>query len=257
MKYQELFGLEIINQYYEDDFQHVVIVPDDATTHFLSRPNLLTKTTKAGIIVWVKTPDEKEELTQVTSEETLRFTIFPVEASFSTFTDIQLPTGQVALFSNEALEVGEEVLKRSQTGGGEKLDGIPPVGKVELNLSKISSGEGAQTPYYQAVFPPRSTKWRYYLVANPGTTDLSIEDRGQQLEFNELDIPQDLTDPIAYALRVNFPDTELVVFESTQSIAGTKKGIKNLQLLQNGHLLIRHLPNPAPLNDGVKIIQIR
>lgn len=256
MRYKEFLQVEIAHQYFASDLAGLVLVPQERTLKFLRGQHFLVKRTARGIKILVPINEEGQALPIVDDGDVLAFDVFPTSGIVGEFTDDSaLSHGKVLLFTNEGLGEGELELFVSETTAGETFEDFPVIAKIEIKASEVDLNGPA--PIYRAIFKSKSVKWRYYFVSNPGTTGLDVKERNGQLTFNEVILQDERSDQIATSIRLNFPGTQLVVFESDTSIPYSNKAIKNIQLLQNENVVIKHLPNPDAIDHGIQIIQIR
>lgn len=251
MRYIEYFRIGVVHPYYEDGPVDLVLVPQKETLKRLKGQRLLLKKTKKGIKVLIPVNEEGVVIPIIAANDSFAFDVFPTADDFKEFTRHPEDERHLLFFTNEGLEEGEQALKTSEAAGGGVLNGFPAVAKVAIKAGEIDPDDA---PAYQVVFEPKSAKWRYYFIANPGTDDFVIEDRNNGLSFHEVTIESTTTDRVATSLKLNYPDTRLVVFESGTSITHRIGAIKNIQLIQNGNVLIRHLPNPEVREDGIRIL---
>ena len=236
----------------------MVLIPEKQTLKLLRGQHFLEKKTAGGIKVLIPVDQESNALPIINPDDVFAFNVFPTSGIFSEFTDIStVSNDKILRFSNEGLGTDTLELAVSEATKEGMFNGFPAIAKIEIQLSEVSSGLDGLPPVYQAVFKSKSVRWRYYFVSSTGTTNLTIEQRDEQLIFNELEIQNDTSDKIAASLRLNFPDTQLVVFESSASIAYSNRAIKNIQLLRNGDVVIQHLPNPDVGDDGIQIIKVK
>jgi hypothetical protein len=83
-----------------------------------------------------------------------------------------------------------------------------------------------------------------------------VEARDGSITFTGAQVDENSTDQIGRALRENFPQYQLWLFTSTAPIATTDRPRKHIQLLRDGQLLFKHLPNPDLGSDSISIIRI-
>lgn len=257
MRYKEFFRIEIDHQYFSPDgAADLAVHPDGPTLRFLRGQHLLLKSIKNGVKVLIPIDENGNTKPVFRPGDGLTFEVYPQSSSFSLFTAASgLAKGQVIHFSNQGLTGTNAQLLSSTSVGIGALNGFPMVAKVEIQLSNELLSSSTSVPY-QVGFQARSEKWKYYFVTDKDTTDIAVEDRGENLVFNKLQIDAQSTDQLGISLRSNFPEANLFRFESTTPIPCSDQALKNLQLLRDGHVLIKHLPNPEMAEKAVKIIRI-
>ncbi|MEM8939140.1 MAG: hypothetical protein AAGC64_07325 [Bacteroidota bacterium] len=258
MRYREFFRIVISHQYFSDGLEDLVLVPQEQTSKALSKQHFLAKESENGINVLIPVNEEDKILPVINPDDVFAFNAFPTSEIFKEFTDVSaISNGKILFFTNEGLGAENQELVSSETAAGGTLCGFPAIAKIEIKVSEIDLSPRSPAPAYQVVFKSKSVKWRYYFVSNAGTTDLVVEDRNKHLTFNKLKISDYTSDQVAASLRANFQDAQLVIFESGTPIAYSDRAIKNIQLLINRNVAIKHLPNPEVLDQGIQIIQIK
>lgn len=258
MRYKEFFQIAIDHQYFPDGLTNLILLPDENTVKFLERRSFVIRRTAQGLQVLVQVDEDGNMLPTTSPDEVLAFNVFPTCGDFREFTD--LPTvgdDKVLLFTNAGLTGDTTELKVGETTAGGVFNGFPTIAKIQIHLTEVSFGTSDFGPVYQTVFKSKSVKWKYYFVSNPESAGFVVEDRGKRMLFSEIDIGGDTADQIATSLKLNFPDAGLIAFESNSPITYSKKAIKNIQLLQNSNVIIKHLPNPDVGDNGIQIIKIK
>ncbi|MEP5340747.1 MAG: hypothetical protein ABJL44_00105 [Algibacter sp.] len=252
MKYKEFFQIAINHQYFSDDRMDLMLIPEANTLQFLRKQHFIVKNTPKGLKVLIPVDIEGDQLPIIEARDTLRFNVASTTDNFDDITDINK---EISFFTNEGLENNSEELVVSKPTEGDILNGFT-IAKVKIKLSEVNFGSAKVPPEYQLIFKSKSVKWKYYIVSNTETTKLEIKDRGEQLTFSELKNQDDKPDKIARSLRLNFPDKRLFVFESSTAINYSNKILKNIQLLKNENIIIKHLSNPSISDNGIQIIKI-
>lgn len=256
MMYKEFFSIEIEHQYFSSHGgADLTILPDRSTLRFLQGLRLIVKATRNGLKVLIPVDENGVPTISLPSDEALMFEIFPQSNTFSLFTVPSLPIGEILAFTNLGLAETDSELQSSRALDSSSLNGFPMVAKVEIKLTSVLLTRIEVLPY-KVVFAARSAKWKYYLVADQDTTDLKVEDRGGNHVFTKQEIDGQSTDEIGMSLRTNFPEANLFLFESNIPIPCQDQALKNLELLRDGEVLIKHLPNPEMAEQAVRIINI-
>lgn len=256
MRYHVFFQIELVHPYFSGNVTDLIILPDAQTALLLSSQRFIIKKTTNGIMVLKVVDDEVLSLPML-EEAVFVFSVFPTSDAVREFTDTSMvETGKMLLFSNKELSTGDLELTKSETLQKGKYQNFPAIARVEIKGGEITSQPNGSSLLYKAHFQSKAIKWRYYFVSNSKTTDLAIATRDQQLKFNPLEIKEDSSDQIVQSLLLHFQDTQIVVFESSIDIPYSKTPIKNINLIQNGSVLINHLPNPEVQDYGIQIIKI-
>ncbi len=257
MKYKEFFQIAIDHPYFSDDQVDLVLMPEESTLQFLRKQHFVVKNTAKGLKVLTPVDTEGNKLAVIKPEDALSFNVFPTTGNLDEITDTSMAdNGKILFFTNKGLKNDSEELVVSKTTGDRILNGFTAIAKIKIELSKVNFDLDKVPPIYQVVFKPKSVKWKYYILSGTATTKLEIKDRGEQLIFRELINQDDTPDTITTSLRLNFPDKQLFVFESSIAIDYSKRALKNIQLFQNENMIIKHLSNPDIGDNGIQIIKI-
>ncbi|WP_340200039.1 hypothetical protein [Ascidiimonas sp. W6] len=257
MNYKEFFQIAINHPYFSDNQMELVVIPEASTLKFLRKQQFVVKNTAKGLKILVPVDSEGDRLPVLKLGDALSFDVFPTTGSFGEVTDTSMAdSGNILLFTNEQLENDSEKLTVSEITGDQILNGYAAIAKIKIGLHKVNFDLDKQPPLYQVVFKPKLVKWKYYILSNTETTKLEIKDRSEQLTFTELKNQEEASDKIANSLMLNFPKKQVFVFESTIAINYSNKILKNIQLLKNDHIIIKHLSNPDIRNKGIQIIKI-
>ncbi|MBQ4820707.1 hypothetical protein [Aquimarina sp. MMG016] len=265
MKYGEFFQIEIVHHYFLDEIADLILLPEAQTRRLLEKQHFLIKRTGKGIKVLIPEKEKNTILSGIESNDVFVFHVFPTSDSVLEFTDTSgFENDKMMLFTNERLGVDNVELVRSETVQEGKFKGFSAMARVEIKASEVITDINVTSPVYQVVFNSKSIKWKYYFLANPDDSNIVIDAKDEQLQFKELEIKEDDTsDQIITSLRLNFPDTKILVFESNTSIPSSNKPIKDIKLIQKDSViqadstLIKHLPNPKSSDQGIQIIKIK
>lgn len=256
--YKELFRIDLVHQYFSGGGKgNLTLRPVERTRQLLQGQQAILKATGNGVMLLVPMEESGVARLNLLSKEVLTFEVFSQSNDFHAITDLSdLADGEILGFSNAGLPVGQTELPSVPTGGKGPQNGLLMVATVKIHLSKklLTIDEAVQ---YKIAFEARSEKWRYYFVTDNETTDLRVEDRSENLQFNNLDLEGGSPDKIGTALNANFPEANVFLFESETAIPFSDQVLKNLQLFRDGHVLIKHLPNPETKDAAVKIIKIQ
>ncbi|UII31377.1 hypothetical protein LVD17_24085 [Fulvivirga ulvae] len=258
MRYSEFFKIEINHQYFEaDEMVEMVMTPDASTLRLLRGQRFLVKPMINGIRILMELDDQGTPRHNLQLGDVLTFEVYPTSNTFHAFTEApDFGTGEILKFTNLGLSKNETTLAVSVAEGAGSYKGFPIAAKVEITIDKALIAANAAQKYAMA-FSAKSARWKYYFVSDESTSNLTIEDRSQQLRFKSVDLQNDTVDKIIMALRSNFPHEKLFLFESETPIAFRRRALKNLQLTRNEDVIISHLPNPDLKDRDFKIIQIK
>lgn len=264
MKYGEFFQIEIVHDYFLGQIADLILLPEAQTKRLLEKQRFLIKKTGKGIKVLIPENEENTVISGLEPNDVFVFHVFPTSDSVQEFTDTsEVENGKVMLFTNDGLGTENVELVKSETVQEGKFQGFPAIARVEIKASEVTTEINSISPVYQVVFNSKSIKWKYYFLANTDVTNIAIDTKDEQLQFNELEIKDDTSDQIITSLRLNFPDTKILVFESNTSIPSSSKPIKDIKLVQKDSViqadstLIKHLPNPKSSDQGIQIIKIK
>jgi len=264
MKYQEFFSITIEHSYFSGGPADLIVYPEEKTRKLLEKQGFLLKRTGTGIKVLLPMRDNNRVFPVLTADDLFAFHVLPTSGTVREFTDIsEIEEDNMILFTNEGLDIGTIELIKSETVKEEVFQNFPALAKIEIKGNQITTDVNGTPPVYKAIFDSKSIKWKYYLLSKSGATDIAVETRGDQLQFNELEIGNNSLDPIITSLRLNFPDTKIAVFESSVAIPFSSKSIKDIKLIQRDSvtqtdsILMKHLPNPSIYDQGIQIIKIK
>ncbi|NES72874.1 MAG: hypothetical protein F6K24_50610, partial [Okeania sp. SIO2D1] len=123
-----------------------------------------------------------------------------------------------------------------------------PEGEIVWGIVIINNLKWPPSTDYQITFETKEQKWRYYLITNYLKDELSIKDKEGKISFSDFE-ELESGDPMLDTLNGQFPNSKKYFSESTGEIPCQEAGIKNINLLKSGSVLIEHLPNPP--NDRI------
>lgn len=271
MIYRAFFDVRIQHPYFTDTVPGLIYIPTEQTRVLLRNHQLLVRDTGHGLRILVAVDEQNNIIPQFGAQDGLVFNVFPATNTFLQHTDLSaLQGGGVVHYTNEGLPAGDQTLRSSITlGNGRTWLGFPQIAEISVLLALLET-DFNQLPVYSAVFNTKAVTWRYYLVvdtagveADDNDHQLFIQDSTNDLTFQQVAITEDTVDPIVTGLQANFVNAEVILFESEAPVASRDKARKNIQLLRqsdgenaSAEVIMRHLPNPAPYDQGVKIINI-
>lgn len=111
------------------------------------------------------------------------------------------------------------------------------------SLPKRGSG-----PIFQIQFEPRKATWKYYVISNLNGLAISAP-----FTFSD---PEPPSDTLSDKLKAMYPGATLTLFTSADTIEYKEKVIQDITLKKNSIILVPHLPNPKPSENGIQIINI-
>lgn len=255
MEYREFFDIEVIHPVLSES-NDLVLVPKNETRKHLSNLGFVIKKTEKGIKVLAPMSQKNGGFQSLSEDDNFTFYIYPTSDITQEVTDFsEIDESHMISFSNQDLKSQE--LVNSQVVKEGVFEGYPALGRIHIIGHKINLTSLEQPINFKAVFGAKSVKWKYYFVSNTEDTDISLESRDNQISFNEVVVDENPTDQIINSIQLNFPNTQLKIFESKDLVPYSNKPIKNIKLLQNGDVLINHLPNPRAEQQGIQIIKIK
>lgn len=107
-------------------------------------------------------------------------------------------------------------------------------------------------------FTAPQLKWKYYVLTGATFPDPVIDGSATGITFIKQTAAAQATDTVGGALASGYPAATISVFESDKVIQVINSGRKNIQLKKstNSAIVINHLPNPDPGDNGIKIINL-
>ncbi|MEM9686741.1 MAG: hypothetical protein AAF934_07445, partial [Bacteroidota bacterium] len=196
MRYREFFRIEIEHQYFSPgESVELVIVPDQSTHRFLKGQHFIVKEMINGIRILVPIDEGGSAVPSLQADDLFTFKIFPTSNAFHAFTAIpDLAEGEVLSFTNVELSENDTQLTSSVADGSGVLYGFPLVAEVAVQVGNVllDSTNVPTTPEYKIVFNSEAVTWKYYVVSDPETADLSIHDTNQNINerliFNSVEL---------------------------------------------------------------------
>ncbi|WP_299897917.1 hypothetical protein [uncultured Aquimarina sp.] len=257
MEYREIFDIEVFHPVLLES-NAVVLVPKNETRKHLSNLGFVIKKTEKGIKILAPISQGNIGFQPLSEDDNFTFYIYPTSDTTQEITDFsKIDEGHMISFSNQDLSENSQELVSSQVAKEGVFGGYPALGSIHIIGHKINLTSLEEPIIFKAVFGAKSVKWKYYFVSNTEDTDISLESRDNQISFNEVVVDENTTDQIINSIQLNFPNTQVKIFESKDLVPYSNKPIKNIKLLQNGDILINHLPNPRAEQQGIQIIKIK
>jgi hypothetical protein len=258
MRYQLLFQVQGEHGYYPDNrCAGLRWLPDGPTQQNLARYRLQWRELPDGGAVWIPMGSGSEPLVPLAPGEPFRFELEPRESAFYQFT-AGPPPGKKLVFSNS-----------QNTGASTGLamreeDSQGAWGEVEIiNNASLTLGKR-----YAFSLSPSSATWRLYIVYDgqtyPDPGKFSVEDGSQEspaLSFpnnlrRSLTRQPDPNDPVGIRLMGLVGGRHLLRMASNAPVTLRQKVRKNIRLKYGNGVLVNHLPNPAPAEQGVRIVHL-
>ncbi|WP_405205111.1 hypothetical protein [Aquimarina sp. LLG6339-5] len=257
MEYREIFNIEVMHPVLLES-KDLVLVPKNETNKYLNNLGFVVKKTGKGVKVLAPMSQKNGDFQPLSKDDNFTFFIYPTSDVTREVTDFsEIDEGHMISFSNQGLPENSQELVSSQVVKEGIFAGYPALGSIQIIGHKINLTSLEQPINFKAVFGAKSVKWKYYFVSNTEDIDVSLESRDNQISFNELVVDENTTDQIINSIQLNFPNTQVKIFESEDLVPYSNKPIKNIKLLQNGDVLINHLPNPRVEQQGIQIIKIK
>lgn len=254
MEYRELFDIEIIHPYFSEISGNLVLVSENETRKRLKGLGYILKKTFNGIKVLAPVLPGNDSFQSLREEDNFTFYVYPTSEHTQEITDFsEIDEGNMISFTN----ANSSELITNQTERRGVLCGFPSIANIVIVGNKINTNRTDRSTNFQAIFKTKSIKWMYYFVSNSENPSISLESRGEQISFNEVVIDENTTDQIIDSIELNFPNTQIKVFESADLVPFSSNPIKNIKLLQDGDVLISHVPNPQKEHNGIQIIKIK
>lgn len=262
MNYRPLFSIELTHGYYQNSQEiGLSILPDSSTIEQV----------KTGQIILKKMPHGLRGLCPVDESGSIRdslptfwgFEVFPTSNTFHSLTDLPaLGPDEGLSFTNTGLGAVDQELASSikEIPSTEisikQTRGFARVAKIEIYPTAILMASN-QEKHYQVTFLTKSAKWKYYFIADQDASEWRIVDLNANLSFVEAGPVEAASDLVVQSLQIQYPDANIILFQSEAPIPFSDQVIRNLQLLREGHVIIKHLPNPESQEEAIKIMKIQ
>ncbi|MBQ0733545.1 hypothetical protein [Aquimarina celericrescens] len=258
MKYREFFHIEMIHQYFSGIPLDLVMLADNETKNRLNSLGCILKKEADRIKVLAPLHPEDDAFPVLGENDVFTFYIYPTSARIQEITDLStVEKGNMISFINLGQTLDSTELISSQIEKKGVFKGFSALANVVIVGNKINTETVVESVKFKAIFKAKSIQWKYYFVSNVEDPDITIESRDNQISFNEIVVDENTTDQIVNSIQLNFPNTQIKVFESKDLVPYSSKPVKNIKLLQNGDILISHLPNPQKEQNGIQIIKIK
>jgi hypothetical protein len=255
MVYRKLFSIEIIHPYYSsDEWIDATILPDELTLQSFKDTSYCLRALKNGVGVFVNADAPFPDLT---IQNKLTFEVFPTSPTFNMYRDLSdLQPDDYLLFSNQTLLNELQLVPTVAHAASKYLNGFQIAAQIDIYPTALFNNPDKDINY-TATFKIKSAVWKYYFVTQADEKKMWIEDAAfTPLKFNQLDIANQLSDPVLMGLQYQFPDDAVSVFASDTTVPFQRKGRKKIQLVRNGQVLIENLPNPTDAAQPINILKI-
>ncbi|MCK8521009.1 hypothetical protein M0D21_05495 [Aquimarina sp. D1M17] len=258
MQYRNFFDIEIIHPCLSEIAKDIVLVPKNETRKHLNALGFIFKKTEKGIRVLAPISKGNESILPLNEDDNFTFYVYPTSYDTQEITDFsEIDEGNMISFSNQDSRENIKELIVGQAIQEGVFNGYSALANIVIKANLIDTSSPNAFVKFKAIFGAKSVKWKYYFVSNTKETDINLESRDNQISFNEIVVGENTTDQIINSIQLNFPDTQIKVFESKDLVPYSSVPIKNIKLLQDGDVLISHLPNPRIEQQGVQIIKIK
>lgn len=283
MRYLPLFSLTLSHSYYEQQrCPDLAIAPTPTCERTLQSRRLTLKSYPNGLRVFVPV-GENDDSPYIPLEDSLTWTFLlaiirsdfvattqldPAYSPSHSFYFFRRPeNGEIA--EADATELPYELAKptQGQTESSKLADRamaiiaeLPPrkrqavFGIVEIPQADLAIGQERE---FAIRFVAKEQVWKYYAIAPKGTPadTFSVRDKDAAITFTATDVVSG--DRVVASIQARFPDTQILLWKSTEPIAAREASRPNLQLLKAGQTTpwIAHLPNPPP-QHGTQVINV-
>lgn len=249
MSYQQFLHIVLEHTYYANgqcpDF---VIVPDEDTQKIIKAHRLLVKAFAHGITVLAPTRD-KEIMILLDPGVILTFRMLLHNDRFYSW------TADVDTYAQKGIPVFEPEnsdalsLKRWEKN-------IPGV----FGLIRLTASARRKTLRYR--FNAKQYHWRYVVITDDETPDAFAVQHDpalpgeKKIEFlAPVNIQEDKIRQLCPQVLTDFPQANKLLIQSKEDVPACQNARKNIRLRKGDLVLIEHLANPQPDDNGLKVIQ--
>lgn len=254
MRYKELFQITVKHPYYLDQWVDIEIYPDARTERLLKSLNVITKSTSSGFKVVAPVSTDGSFNGKLEELRACRFLMYPTHSSFIHVTELNTSAdNEVLHFTNVGLLRSSHELKVGAITHSSSSNGFVAIGVMTIDTTGLIAKDGSVAPNYQLVFECQTVVWKYYFIHNTEDADFEISSREEQHSFSEMDLQ---SDSIGNTLKVKFPESYIIGFQSDQAIPYSRKPVKDLKLNQKISDYSISLPYPEIGRQGIQILNI-
>jgi len=248
-EYKLLLAIQIDHPYFNgDDLATISILPTRSTGSLMSRFGIVMKQKQGSVSLYAASPvpleDFLKNMLEETGTDTLDFDMLSEDSFFNNYTDTPTDTQGLFVYSSEnTLNQAENesivLYPQFKESQNERRIGQIRIGIKDLILITETEGTG----HFKARFNARSIQWQYHVTNNNGLplTDMSIaSDSGIQFSSP--------TEVVLQNGQTAFR------FDSKVLIPFRQKSEYSFDLVQDGKIILKGLPNSTPNHlIGVKI----
>lgn len=247
MSYQQVLHISLEHAYYASgqcpDF---VIVPDEDTQKIIKAHRLLVKAFSHGITVLAPTKDKKI-IIPVDPAAILTFRMLLHNDRFYSW------TADVDTYAQKGVPVFEPgkndllSLKRWEKN-------IPGVfGLIRLTV-------GAKRNKFRYRFNAKQYRWRYVVVTDDEPLDAFTVQHDllgeKKIEFlAPVNLLEDKLRQLCPQVLTDFPQASKLLIQSKGDVPACEHARKNIRLRKGDLVLVEHLANPQPDDNGLKVIK--
>lgn len=254
MRYKELFQITVKHPYYGDHWKDIEIYPDSRTEKLMRTLKVFVKSMNSGFNVLAPVSEDNHFFKNLQKLRECKFLIYPSDSTFIQVTNLKTDVdGEILHFTNEGLMPESTQLKIESTVHQSKNKGYEAVGVITVDFMHMIEENKTHIPKYEVVFDSQAVVWKYYFIHNTEDADFEISSREQQPSFSQMHLE---SDAIAETLKVKFPESFIVGFQSDEAIPYSKKPVKDLKLNQKINDYSIGLPNPEIGRQGIQILNI-
>ena len=278
MRYLPLFSITLSHSYYEQQrCPDLAIAPTPACDRTLKGRRLTLKSRPNGLAVFVPV-GENDDSPYIPLEASLTWTFLLTATKSDFITATQLDPayrpgqsfycfhrpedGAIADTTELAHQLIDTTAEPSELGDRAiaLIAELPPgkrqavFGVIEIAQADLAIGHNREFAIH---FAATENVWKYYAIApkeTPADT-FSVQDKDAAISFTQADLVSG--DRVVAAIQARFPDSQILLWQSTEPIVAREAARSNLQLLKTGQTKpwIAHLPNPPP-QHGTQVINI-
>ena len=249
MSYQQFLHIALEHAYYANgqcpDF---VVVPDEDTQKVIRAHRLLVKAFSHGITVLAPAKDKKVMIS-LDPGMVLTFRMLLHNDRFYSW------TAEVDTYAQKGIPVfepgknGALSLKRWEKN-------IPGV----FGLIRLTAGDRSNTLRYR--FSAKQYRWRYVVVTDDEPPDAFTvqHDRAlpgeKKIEFlAPVNLQEDKIRQLCPQVLTDFPKANKLLIQSKEEVPACEHARKNIRLRKGDLVLVEHLANPQPDDNGLKVIK--
>jgi hypothetical protein len=250
VNYQPLFHIAIEHDYYADkQCSDFLILPDEAGERVMNTHRLLIRTFASGISVLAPLVNEKM--------------VFPVDPSVVFTFRMVLQNEAFHLYTDSSGIYAREETPVFENGKTAELavkrwdKKIPDV----FGLIKIGA-VGTMGPTFTYRFAAKKIRWKYLLITDEDPSQVFTIQQGRvssgETKINFLaPVKMQADDAVARhpQLQGDFLSASKLLIQSKEDVPAYQQARRNIQLKKGEMVLVEHLSNPGPDENGLKVIK--